>query len=283
MQWAATHFWNADLYIFDYPEYYPLLETIRMVPQGTVIFDYHSVTPPHLWRSQHSRANVERGVEEVRLVAFADYAIAHSEYTRSELLATGLIAPERVSVVPYAVPTDRFHPEARPPAPPELKDGAGPVLLYVGRMAGNKRVDLLVQMAARVKPRYPRLRLLLVGDDQAPPYKEVVAEARRLIEQHGLQENVIFTGPRRHAELPAYYHACDIYVTGSEHEGFCIPVVEAMACGKPVVAAAATALPWTVGDAGLLFEPGDAGQFAAQVLAILDSKYGSDMREPRDR
>ena len=273
MQWAAHHFWNADIYIFDYPEYYPLLELIRIVTQGAVVFDYHSVTPPHLWGSTHSRANVERGVAETRLVAFADYAIAHSEYTRSELLATGLIGPDRVVVMPYAVPLERFRPDAVVTAPAEIGEGDRPVLLYVGRMAGNKRIDLLVEMAARVKPRYPRLKLLLVGDDLAPPYQEIVAEARRRIDAHGLQDNVVFTGPRRHEDLPAYYRACDVYVTSSEHEGFCIPVVEAMACGKPVVAAAAAALPWTVGDAGLLFEPGSADDFAAKVLALLDSKY----------
>lgn len=272
MQWAANHFWNADLYIFDYPDYYPLLELIRLITRGTVIFDYHSVTPPQLWQSQHNLVNLERGVAEVRLVAFADYAIAHSEYTRSELLATGLIAPERVFVLSYAVPDSFFQLAAPRARPAELQPGDGPVLLYVGRMAGNKRIDVLIRAAARIKLAYPKLKLLLVGDDSALPYQDVVARCRSIVDELGLHDTVVFTGPRRHEDLPGYYSACDIYITSSEHEGFCIPVVEAMAYGKPVVASAATALPWTVGDAGLLFEPGDAEACAAQVLALLDSR-----------
>jgi glycosyltransferase involved in cell wall biosynthesis len=139
-------------------------------------------------------------------------------------------------------------------------------------MASNKRIDTLIRMSALVKEYYPDVRLLLVGDCESLAYQEVVAEARRLIAALGLADNVIFTGPKGHDELPAFYNACDVYVTSSLHEGFCIPVVEAMACRKPVVAAAATALPSTIGDAGLLFDPEDVQMFAAHVLELLDNR-----------
>ena len=272
LQWVADHFSQASLYLFDYPVYYPLVELIRIASNGPVIFDYHGVTPPDLWASQVDRSTVELGVENLRLVAYADYAIAHSDYTCQELLATGLIEPERVRVVPYAVPDDFFYPGDQPPQEPPLPAGGGAILLYVGRMAGNKRIDVLIRMVALVKEHYPDVRLLLVGDDTSLPYQQVVDAARQLIVELGLQDNVIFTGPRNHTELPFYYNACDVYVTSSLHEGFCVPVVEAMASGKPVVASAATALPWTIGDAGLLFEPGDLEAFAAHVLELLRSK-----------
>jgi glycosyltransferase involved in cell wall biosynthesis len=272
LQWAARQFWQASLYIFDYPEYYPLIELIRVAPRGSVVFDYHGVTPPELWVGDIARDSLELGVQNCRLVEYADYAIAHSEFTRDELLATRMIDPERVALLPYAVPIDAFHPYERKPALPELMPEDGPVLLYVGRMAGNKRIATLVRMTALVKKRYPDVRLLLVGDDDAPPYREVVVEVRRLIAELGLSANVIFTGPKRHDQLPAYYNACDVYVTSSLHEGFCIPVVEAMACGVPVVASRATALPSTIGDAGLLFDPEDVDMFAEHVLALLDSR-----------
>jgi glycosyltransferase involved in cell wall biosynthesis len=275
--WAANHFWNAGLYIFDYPLYYPLIDLIRVVPQGPVIFDYHGVTPPELWASAEDRAHVEEGVRNVDLVGYADYAIAHSEFTRGELVATGLIPAERTSVVPYAVAFEESR--AADLAPPPEAAGRSPVLLYVGRMAGNKRIDTLIRMAALVRPRYPRMRLLLVGDDTTLPYQPIVAAARALIAELDLTDHVIFTGPKNHAELPRYYETCDLYVTSSLHEGFCIPVVEAMAHGKPVVATNTTALPWTVGDAGLIFEPEDVEGMAAQVLAVLDSKYAGTRDE----
>jgi glycosyltransferase involved in cell wall biosynthesis len=310
--WAAQHFWHAGLYIFDYPEYYPLVDLIRMTPGGTVIFDYHGVTPPELWSSALSRENLELGVRNLRLADYADLAIAHSDYTRQELIATGVIAPERVAVMPYAVSFDAFHPAIdksyappnalHPPVPapqyesgnhyspsPTVGEGAGrwgtvppgdgPILLYVGRMAGNKRIDTLIRMAALVQKRYPNVRLLLVGDDQSPAYAEVVGAAHELIDALGLANNVAFTGQAPDEELVALYQSADVFVTASLHEGFCIPAIEAMACGVPIVAAAAAALPSTVGDAGLLFEPENAEMCAAQVIALLDSKSGRGHEE----
>jgi glycosyltransferase involved in cell wall biosynthesis len=271
LQWAARQLWQAGLYIFDYPEYYPLLELIRDVPRGAVFFDYHGVTPPELWTSAISRANIELGVRNLRMVGYADYAIAHSEYTRTQLIDTGAIAPDRVALMPYTVSTEAFFPSEHKPALTELAPGDGPLLLYVGRMASNKRIDTLVRMAALVQPHYPRLRLLLVGDDAAPVYQEVVAAAHRLVDELGLTEHVRFTGQVCDEQLLAYYQAADVFVTASLHEGFCIPVVEAMACAVPVVAAAATALPSTVGDGGLLFEPENVEMFAARVLELLGS------------
>jgi glycosyltransferase involved in cell wall biosynthesis len=287
VQWAAQHFWQASLHIFDYPEYYPLADLISVAPRGAVIFDYHGVTPPELWGSAFSRENIELGLRNLRLVQHADYAIAHSEYTRQELLATGLIAPRFVTTLPYAVPIAAFYPALQPPTSPPSTPGSGdkaearpgPTLLYVGRMAGNKRIDVLIRMTALVKERYPGVRLLLVGDHTNPAYREVIAEALGLIEELALAEHVIFTGPKRHDDLPAIYNASDIYVTSSLHEGFCIPVIEAMACGVPVVATRAAALPATIGDAGLLFEPGDVAQCAAHVLALLDSRAENGKRK----
>lgn len=269
-EWVAQHFWNSSLAIFNYPVHYELVELIRAVSSGIVVFDYHGVTPPDLWASAVDRVSIERGVANVNLVGYADYAIAHSEFTRAELLATGLVPPTRTQVIPYAVAFD-LPTTIDLPTPPEVA-GRSPVLLYVGRMAGNKRIDTLIDMAARVREHYPDMRLLLVGDDQTPSYQSVVAAAHRQIAELGLEDHIVFTGAKNHHELPRYYQACDVYVTSSLHEGFCIPVVEAMAYSRPVVATNATALPSTVGDAGLLFEPGDVEGFAAQVLALLASR-----------
>ncbi|GIV98007.1 MAG: hypothetical protein KatS3mg057_2664 [Herpetosiphonaceae bacterium] len=273
LQWAANHFWQASLYLFDYSTYYPLVELIRVVSDGPVIFDYHGVTPPSLWSSSIGLSDVELGVKNVSLVAWADYAIAHSEFTRKELVDTGLIDPTRIFVFPYVVPTESFRPGRRRSSVPQLKNSQDPVLLYVGRMASNKRIDMLIRMVGIIKQRYPHVQLLLVGDNTSLPYQEVVTAAQQLIKDLNLEENVIFTG--QVDNLPDYYDACDVYVTSSLHEGFCIPVVEAMASGKPVVASNATALPWTIGDAGLLVDPDDLQGFATCVQKLLDAKYAS--------
>ncbi len=279
---AVRHFHSSDIYIVHYSTYYPLVEAIRLVSHGVVIFDYHGVTPPQLWDGPGLETLVE-GQRNLNLVRYADYAVAHSAFTCEELLHTGAIAAERVSQMPYAVPLDRFRPGAPDPA---LLARYGlaphqPVLLYVGRMATNKRIIDLVRALPLVRERFPHAALLLVGDERTPAYAAVVAEARREAAALGLAEAVIFAGQVSDAELAAHYQLADVFVIASVHEGFCIPVLEAMACGLPVVGAHATALPETIGDAGLTFRPQDPSDLAAKVIEVLEP--GAENKEQRTK
>ncbi len=280
---ALEFFRSADMYIFHFPLPYPLFEAITYVERGVVIFDYHGVTPPQLWDGAGREEFLRWFRRQIGLVRHADYAIAHSGVTHAELLHTGAIAAERVSQMPYAVPLDRFRPGAPDPA---LLARYGlaphqPVLLYVGRMATNKRIIDLVRALPLVRERFPHAALLLVGDDLLPSYVPVVAEARREAEALGVAEGVIFAGQVPDAELAAHYQLADVFVIASVHEGFCIPVLEAMACGLPVVGAHATALPETIGDAGLTFRPQDPSDLAAKVIEVLEP--GAENKEQRTK
>jgi glycosyltransferase involved in cell wall biosynthesis len=277
----AIHFFRtADIYIFHYPIYYPLFEAITWVDRGVVIMDYHGITPPHLWEGEGVAGLIE-GLRRRSLVRYADYAIAHSSYAREELREANSISPDRIFVIPYVVGLEGFRPARRDT---ELVARYGlegrPVLLYVGRMAGNKRIIDLVRALPLISARYPGTALLLVGDNITAPYLPVVSEARVEAARLGCAEQVIFTGPVNHSELHRYYNTCDMYVTSSLHEGFCIPVVEAMACGKPVVGTHITALPETIGPAGLTFGPENPADLAAKVLEILDGRQPADDRRP---
>jgi glycosyltransferase involved in cell wall biosynthesis len=275
---AVNHFANADIYVFNYSAYYQLAEAIRMVGHGVTIFDYHGVTPPRMWEGDDTEALVE-GQRQIQLARYADYAIAHSGFTRAELLGTGGVVDGRIYQMPYVVPLERFRPGRRDPALAARYGLAEdqPVLLYVGRMAANKRIVDLVRALALIRERLPRTALLLVGDTSFPPHARVVAHARHLAETLGVADGVIFAGQTPDEELAAHYQLADVFVTASLHEGFCIPVVEAMACGAPVVGAHATALPETIGPGGLTFAPEDPADLAAQVLRILESR--SDERQ----
>jgi len=279
---GVTHFQSADLYVFNYSTYYPLIEAIRLVGHGLTIFDYHGVTPPELWGTHGATWQAE-GQRQLQLARYADYAIAHSRFTRGELLRTGVIAAERIYQMPYVVPLERFRPGRRPRELAErygLRDDQ-PVLLYVGRMAINKRIDMLVRALARIREHLPRAVLLLVGNYQIAHYIQVVAEARELAKALGVADGVIFTGQVPDEELPAHYQLADVFVTASVHEGFCIPVVEAMACGVPVVGARATALPETIGPAGLTFRPDDPADMANKILALL-AEHIAPVQRPQE-
>jgi glycosyltransferase involved in cell wall biosynthesis len=269
---AVEHFRSADLFIFNYSAYYALIEAIRLVSRGVVIFDYHGVTTPQLWNAPGAEALVE-GHRRLDLARFADYAIAHSDFTRQELIDTGAVEPRRVYQMGYVVPLEHFRPGPRS-AELAARYGLGsdqPVLLYVGRMADNKRIPDLVRGLAHIRARLPDAALLLVGDDRTTPYTQTVAQARDLAEQLGVADGVIFAGQVLDAELTAHYQLADVFVTASLHEGFCIPAIEAMACGVPVVGAHATALPATISSAGLTFRPADPADLAEKALQILVS------------
>lgn len=269
---AVEHFRTSDVVFLTYSTYYELAHAIEQA-RGVTIFDYHGVTPPELWDpNAPGYADLVRGQRNIHLVRHADYAVAHSEYMRRELIATGLIAPERVVVAPLGPGLEPRTVGATTPQHAALRARYGldgkRILLYVGRMARNKRVADLVEALALIRERHPQTVLLLVGDNQLEPYRAYVAEIEQRAAALGCRDAVIFTG--QVPDVTPFYEIADVFVTASVHEGFCVPVIEAMARGKPVVAARATALPETVGDAGLLFEPRDTAQLAAQVTRLLD-------------
>ena len=270
---ALEHLHRADLIILHYPLFYDLARLIRDVRHGVVLFDYHGITPPHIWgvESPDYYARMVRGVAHLSLVQYADYAIGHSRFTCAELIATGMIDPKRVIQMAYPIVT---HVDLSGAPGCDLIERFDlhnkHVLLYVGRMARSKRVDMLIEALPAIVARHPETKLLLVGDDRPLVYRQYVREVAARARELGIAAYVQFTGQVDDTTLDQLYRACAVFVTASIHEGFCMPVVEAMAHGRPVVATRVTALPETVGDAGLLFDPDDVAGLAGQICRLLD-------------
>jgi glycosyltransferase involved in cell wall biosynthesis len=263
-------FHNSDLYIYHYPGRYDLLDSLKSLERGAVVFYYHNVTPPGLWGAESGRDELAQGQAAVtKYAAFADLIVTDSPFNAEELQTVHGIAAEQIRVVPLAVPLDRFKPgEADLDLIRRYGLAGKEVLLYVGRVAGNKRVDLLVEALAKLKAERPNVVLLVVGDyDSNPAFHEVTAKIHVRAMQLGVNDDVIFTG--RVDDLPPYYRLATLYVSASLHEGFGVPLIEAMASGVPVVATDAGAQRWVVGDAGLLAAAGDAESLAAQIAAVL--------------
>jgi glycosyltransferase involved in cell wall biosynthesis len=274
---ADRHFATTDLYVYHYPGIYPLLETLKTIERGAVIFYYHNVTPPALWGSKFAEIDLKLGVEGVGgFAAYADTIVADSDFNAQQLESDYGLDSAAIRVLSLAVDLSRFSPGVKDSILLRRYGLSGKrVLLYVGRMAGNKRVDLLVESLAQVQAHIPNAVLLLVGDDRSnPAIVEQVAHARQRAAALNVAESVIFTG--RVDDLPAHYHLADVYVTASLHEGFGVPLIEAMASGIPVIASDATAHPWVLKDAGLLFPPADVGAMTMRIVQVLsdDVLYG---------
>jgi glycosyltransferase involved in cell wall biosynthesis len=270
-------FQQSDLYIYHYPGRYALLDTIKGLDRGAVVFYYHNVTPPELWGAETGRAELAQSQAAVaKYTPYADLIVTDSLYNAEELENAHGVAPERIRVLPLAVPLDRFKPGE---ADLELVRRYGlagkRVLLYVGRVAGNKRVDLLVEALAKVRTQVPNAMLLVVGDHNSnPAFDEVTRNIRLRAAKLDVTQELVFTG--RVDDLPPHYRLADLYVSASLHEGFGVPLIEAMASGLPVVTTRVGSQPWVLEDAGILVAPGDVDELATQIISVLrdDKLYG---------
>jgi glycosyltransferase involved in cell wall biosynthesis len=170
--------------------------------------------------------------------------------------------------MPIAVDTDRLTKAPPQPALDELLDDGFVNFLFVGRIAPNKKIEDHIKLAEQYK-RYidAHYRFIFVGRyDVVPRY---YAAIRALMAEYKmLPERFLFTGPVPDAELAAYYRASSVYISLSEHEGFCVPLLEAMAMDVPVLAYGAAAVPDTLGGAGVQFAPKDL-EYAAELLGML--------------
>ncbi|HLI57504.1 MAG TPA: glycosyltransferase, partial [Actinomycetota bacterium] len=174
----------------------------------------------------------------------------------------------RTATLPILLDLARLATTPSPTLLAELAAGSrGHDWLMVSRMAPNKRVEDVVKAFAIYRRAWsPDARLFLVGRPDTGRYE---AALRGFVERLGI-EGVRFAGRVSVADLMAYYRSADVLVSMSEHEGFGIPLLEAMACDLPVVAYAAAAVPETLGGAGLLFAEKRYDEVAALVACLLD-------------
>jgi glycosyltransferase involved in cell wall biosynthesis len=264
---------SADLALVEYGQYGPLLQLLPLLAgsRPRIIFCYYGVTPSQLWGS-HNRENLEKTAALRGVVWCADRAVTPSRFARRELLgATGFPA-DGCSLVGLPVPAERLAPGSAPSrlrARLGLADAA--VLLFVGRVAPNKRLPILVEALARLRGRIPPVHAIVVGDG-GDVYEQEMRFCRERATALGVESRLHFRGQIPDEQLGDVYREADVLVVPSLHEGFCLPVVEGMACGLPVVAARGSALSETVGSAGLSFGPDDADDLARQVGRVLESQ-----------
>lgn len=235
---------------------------------------YHNVTPPEFfvgispWHEEKCR----EGRRELKDVARAncDIYLADSEYNRQDLIEAG-VAPAKSVVVPPFHHAERLETlEADLEVLDRFRDGKTNVLM-VSRIVPHKGHELLLQAFAVYHLDYNRQsRLIIVGKGEEPfrIYSDRLATLRSFML---LEDAVVFTGGVTDAELRAYYLLANVFAIASQHEGFCVPIIEAMAMKVPVVACAKAAVPATVGDAGILLS-----ECSPYLMAEAISRLASD-------
>ncbi|MGH8993870.1 MAG: glycosyltransferase [Acidimicrobiia bacterium] len=231
---------------------------------------YHNITPARYFDRWAPDAGVtaRQARSEMRTLAFhSRFALAVSAFNAAELVADGY---RDVSVVPLLVDFSEYDAPADTRALGRLErlaEQGGTRWLHVGRLVPNKgQHDLIAAFAVYRRLFDARARLSIVGDPTLAAY---VAGLERLAAELEVADAVEFPGRVTFPELLAEYRAASLYVSLSEHEGFCVPVLEAMHCGVPVLALARSAVPETAGDGALLLDSKDPLVVAAAARRIL--------------
>ncbi len=258
---------RGDVTIFHFALPSPMTEAFAGLTGGRVL-QYHNITPARFFAPYDpalARLAALGRKELATLAGRADLALGVSDYNRRELERLGF---SRTGVMPLALDLTRITAAGPSPVVERILDDGLVNFLFVGRIAPNKRIEDHVRLAEHYK-RYVGLdyRCIFVGRYDAVP--RYYAAVQALIGQYRLaSDRFLFTGPVSSSDLAAYYRAADVYVSLSEHEGFCVPLVEAMAADLPVLAYAAAAVPETLGGAGIQFWPKDL-EHASELLGML--------------
>ncbi len=240
---------DGDVLIYQFATRSDIVGWIRGRPEPLVL-NYHSVTPPEAFRSWNNGIALLQAsclLELEDLAPKAALGVADSGFDETELRAAGCKA---TTVVPV-LSVNRQLPEPDPAMLDRLRrEPGGPRWLSVGRLAPNKcHHEAIAALFAARATGEPDSRLTIVGAPSEPNY---AAALRRYADELGLADAVQFLTGLSDAELAACYRTADVLVMLSDHEGFGVPLVEAMRLGVPVVAREGGAVPETLGAAGVL-------------------------------
>jgi glycosyltransferase involved in cell wall biosynthesis len=265
-----AHAAAGDVLLYQFATASPMAPWLATRPE-TLVVNYHNITPPELlapWDNHLALGQLRAQSELALLVPRTALAVADSAYNRGHLEKAGFAA---TAVVP---PSAALGPDviagssgARSAGRARTTRNSGAQWLCVGRIAPNKAIeDIVAALAVTRRHADPEATLAIIGKPATASYVQAL---HRYVAALGLSGAVAFGGHASDAAVAAAYAQSDVLVVTSEHEGYCVPVVEAMAVGLPVVAFRQGALPEVLGDGGVLVDSKDPYTLSSTIGAVL--------------
>ncbi|GAK61670.1 putative glycosyltransferase [Candidatus Vecturithrix granuli] len=256
---------TVHLYHFAVPS--PITYTFKEA-KGRKIVIYHNITPPHFFEgfSEELVTITTTGRHEIKLLAeYTDLGLADSEFNRLELVQYGY---RKTGVLPILLDFHKYDTPEASQVREQFDDGKVNIL-FVGRVTPNKKQEDVIK-AFHVYKKYvnSQSRLLLVG--KYHPNEAYFTFLRELIAELGV-EDVHFAGHVTQQELNTYYQLADVLLSLSEHEGFFVPAVESFYFKLPVLAYNCTAVPYTLGNAGILIHHKRYAEIAELIQLIVEN------------
>lgn len=262
---------QCDFVVVEYSQYFPLLGYLPSLAQKgiRVAVDYHGITPVHL-ADESLRPILHEGARKRVLIGCADWVMTHSRFMAWELADAIAFPVDRITSSDLPIESIFVPVERTGYLRQRFGISEGRILLFVGRIASNKRPRLLIEALARLKNEPHTHHAVFIGATH-DVYASEAEACRELAQRYRVEKQVHFAGQLSLPELAEAFRDADLFVLPSVHEGFCVPIREAMACGLPILAARTSALPETVGNAGLTFSPDDAADLSAQVRRVFET------------
>ena len=235
----------------------------------TKILVYHNITPAEFFYNYDNQSyfGCKKGRDELAKISkFFDLGIGVSSYNQQELEEIGF---KNTAVLPIFIDTS-VKSVTDPKLDFELSNNGKIKLLFVGRIAPNKRQEDIVKVFYLYN-RYinSNSQLFIVGSEHTLKYVE---QLKNLVSDLGLSKDVVFSGHVSQEALNSYYNNADVFLCMSEHEGFCVPLLEAMRYGVPIIAYESSAVPETLGDSGITVDKKDYVVLAELVNIIVDDQ-----------
>ena len=258
-----------DIVLYHFASEDPLSELIKTLP-CKVILRYHNITPPEFFKGFDSRAekNTRIGLKQIKeLKDYIDYGMVVSEFNKQDLIKMGYTCP--INVVPIIIKFEDYEQKPDQEIIKKYSDGITN-LLFVGRIAPNKKFEDIISCFAEYKKQCDATaRLFLVGNysEDDKYYQFLQWHIKKL----GV-DDVIFSGHIPFTSILAYYSIADIFLCMSEHEGFCVPLVEAMYFQVPIIAYDSTAIASTLGGSGVLVKEKDYVLISNEINKIRNNK-----------
>lgn len=266
--------YNDDIIIFHHHSKSLLVDLFKKLKGKKILF-YHNITPPYFFQQIDTKfaSDQQNGLDQLKILkSFCDLAIG-SRFSINELKEIGFSNIHEFT----------FYFDWNLYSKKNLRDTnyykTYDNIIFVGRIAPNKKHDDLIKIFYYYSNFInPNSRLFLTGQleqNNSDPYQ---TKLKHLIKKLDLENKVIFTGLINQEELVSLYRLADVFVCMSEHEGFCLPIIESMLMNIPVIAFNSTAIPYTMKNSGILVNNKDHKLIAQLMYKIIkDKKFRSEI------
>ena len=275
---------NEDILLYHYSQCPKPMEQILRNSNCRKIMIYHNITPGTFYQEYHPEFAKMLGDRRTKLRTLTDVfdcCLADSEYNKSDLCREGYTCP--IKVLPIVISFEDYKSMPDDTILKKYSQDGFTNVLFVGRIVPNKKIEDIIRAFSYYHIHInSKSRLFIVGSDAMGG--TYASWLKSLVKESKVMDHVLFTGHVSFAEILSYYLLADVFLCMSEHEGFCVPLIEAMIFSVPIIAYGSTAVPETVRDAGIIVKTKDPAEIANQLNRVVtDERLRKSLHELMQR